>query len=753
MYNISNEIREKMREVLADNNISNEEKKHIIVDIFANLFGAEPSTPSFDNSDDDTLEYDPEYAAGYNLGKWFASETYKNYGHEPNTENMIDIPKRERMKILESAGQKLPKDQRLFDIIGNGLTLDEKIQLIIDLFMEPDENSKPSQGQQGQGQNQQSQQQNQQQQNQQQQQSQQQGQSQNQQQSQQGQSGEQSQESGEGDSDSSSQDDSNGQGNDTQNGSGSSNSEQGHDSENQQSGGGSNSNGGQDNKESGEESGSSGNGEENGSDDEFDENGSGSSKSEDGDDSENQGDIGRGSDDADSEENGSDADSSGKSAQEELDDLLNSDKGTEDNSSNNDYDFGDDVFGNDHVISQDDGEKIRNSENAKISDTDKQFGEDGDTSIEMLDELYDQIQGKLTAEDKEIVQKINNDLKQKVQRAKKGIVNWKKLLRKFMNTYADEYEKGGLRKNLYKMSGIGLYHPKPKKQLKKCVVYIDTSGSVNNEQTQLVPLMLAEIGKIAKDCGFSTVDVNLFHHTVYTDVDDPTIIARTKNIKPSTTVKKDWGILAQDGGTDIQQVYKSIEKNYTHNGKLNPGVATIIIITDVEGIMDSGTVSNFNKKFDRNVFKRMVYVIYDRYKDVHKGMLTTKVDEVLSPYSSHIEIGLKDFKKQIKARFTNESNNNDTIYMKKKYLREASLADRRKARDEQRVIAQSGDAEKISDVLRKDAIAGGRLLGVGANDRYFRPIKDIVERISLLGAKVMMLMFFQEVICIILPMI
>ena len=157
MYKVSNEIKEKIKEVLGDSNISNEEKKSIIVDIFANLFGV-PPMPAQQGSSDDSVEYDPEYAAGYNLGKWFAAETYKNYGHEPNTENMIDIPRRERMKILESAGQKLPKDQRLFDIIGNGLTVEEKIQLIIDLFMEPDDSQNQQQNQQGQQNGQQNQQ-------------------------------------------------------------------------------------------------------------------------------------------------------------------------------------------------------------------------------------------------------------------------------------------------------------------------------------------------------------------------------------------------------------------------------------------------------------------------------------------------------------------------------------------------------------------------------------------------------------------
>lgn len=744
MYKVSNEIKEKIKEVLGDSNISNEEKKSIIVDIFANLFGV-PPMPAQQGSSDDSVEYDPEYAAGYNLGKWFAAETYKNYGHEPNTENMIDIPRRERMKILESAGQKLPKDQRLFDIIGNGLTVEEKIQLIIDLFMEPDDSQNQQQNQQGQQngqQNQQSQQ--------------------NQQQNQQSNSADSGEDSNEPDDGGSEQGNPSQQQNQQNNGGdsgedsneldagGSEGGEQDKplqqqnqlgDNSNQQNG--SRGDAEQDEPNTGERgAGSSDNDSENGDTgaDEDDSVGSGSGDEQEdlGPDEKNgsspqnspqnqQGTENGTSSSSGQDENQDDAGEdgeSGKSAQEELDDLLNSDKASEENSSNNDFDFGDDVFGNDHVISQEDGEKIRQSENAKVSETDKNFGEDGEVSIEMIDELYGEIEAKLTAEEKEIVQKINGDLKQKVQRAKKGIINWKKLLRKFMNSYADVYEKGGMRKNLYKMSGIELHHPKPLKQMKKCVVYIDTSGSVNNEQTQLVPLMLAEIGKIAKDCGFSAVDVNLFHHTVYTDTDNPDVVARTKNIKPSTTVRKDWGILAQDGGTNIQEVYRSIERNYTQNGKLKQGVATIIIITDVEGVMDSGTVSNFIDKFDKSVFKKMVYVIYDRYKDIHKGQLETEVDKVLSPYSSHIEIGLRDFKKQIKARFTNESNN---IHMRRRFINEASLADRRKARDEQKAIVQSGDTEKINDVLRKDAIAGGRLLGVGANDRYFKPIKDIIK--------------------------
>ncbi len=713
-YNISDEIRDEIREVLTNNNISNDEKKSIIVDIFAKLFGSEPTPATPDNMSDDAIQFDPEYAAGYNLGKWFASETYKNYGHEPNTENMIDLPKRERMKILESVSTKLPKDQRLMNIIGDILTPEEKIKLIIDLFMEPDENQKPGQGQgQGQAQPQQNQQNND---------------DSGDEQDNQNQQNQQKQQSG-GASDSESGDDNDSDTSDNQQGGASGEKKDDNNQEqNQQPGGGSDDDQdnqnqqNQQNQQSGGGSSKQGDDKNNQSDQSS---GSSSSSKQDGGDDDQSGASDEYGDEEGSDESGDD---SGKSAQEELDDLLNTDKDSEANSANNDFDFGDDVMGNDHVISEEDGNKIRNSENATVAETDKNFAKEGETSIDLIDDLYDQIKAKLTAEEREFVDKVNNDLKQKVQRAKQGIIDWKKVLRKFMNSQADVYEKGSLRKNLYTMTGIGLHHPRATKQLNKCVVYIDTSGSVNNEQTQLVPLMLAEIGKIAKDCGFTSVDVNLFHHDVYTDVDDPRIISMTKNIKPSTTLRKDWGILANDGGTDIQKVYKSIEKNYTRNGKLNPGVATIIIITDVEGIMDSGTVSNYVKRFDKSVFKKMVYIIYDRYKDVHRGQLTTKVDSVLSPYSKHVEIGLADFKRQIKARFTNESINDMKRY-KNKFLREASLADRRKAREEQKNITQTGDTEKVADVLRRDAIAGGRLLGAGANDRYFKPIKDIVASV------------------------
>lgn len=731
-YNISDEIRDEIREVLTNNNISNDEKKSIIVDIFAKLFGSEPTPAMPDNMSDDAIQFDPEYAAGYNLGKWFASETYKNYGHEPNTENMIDLPKRERMKILESVSTKLPKDQRLMNIIGDILTPEEKIKLIIDLFMEPDENQKPGQGQgQSQGQPQQNQQNNDDsgdEQDDQNQQNQQNNGGSGDEQDNQNQQNQQNQQSG-GASDSESGDDNDSDASDNQQGGASGEQKDDNNQEqNQQSGGGSGdeqddqNQQNQQNQQSGGGSSKQGDDKNNQSDQSS---GSSSSSEQDGGDDDQSGASDEYGDEEGSDESGDD---SGKSAQEELDDLLNTDKDSEANSANNDFDFGDDVMGNDHVISEEDGNKIRNSENATVAETDKNFAKEGETSIDLIDDLYDQIKAKLTAEEREFVDKVNNDLKQKVQRAKKGIINWKKVLRKFMNSQADVYEKGSLRKNLYTMTGIGLHHPRATKQLNKCVVYIDTSGSVNNEQTQLVPLMLAEIGKIAKDCGFTSVDVNLFHHDVYTDVDDPIIISMTKNIKPSTTLRKDWGILANDGGTDIQKVYKSIEKNYTRNGKLNPGVATIIIITDVEGIMDSGTVSNYVKRFDKSVFKKMVYIIYDRYKDVHRGQLTTKVDSVLSPYSKHVEIGLADFKRQIKARFTNESINDMKRY-KNKFLREASLADRRKAREEQKNIVQSGDTEKIADVLRKDAIAGGRILGAGANDKYFKYIKDVIANI------------------------
>jgi len=363
----------------------------------------------------------------------------------------------------------------------------------------------------------------------------------------------------------------------------------------------------------------------------------------------------------------------------------------------------DNLFTGKHVIDQNIGDEIRKEQGITPKDPDWGMSDSEDAMIREAFPILDDIFKPVTQDDKEIVSAadtMKEKIKGRIRKSREGIIDWKKALEEFVSERSHTYTKGPLRKNVYQRTGIGLRHRvRAYEDFNKCVVYIDTSGSVNNNQTQLIPIMAGEIGKIMQDCHFNTVDIHLFDDVVYNEHFD---------VDSYTVADEEWGIEGADdgGGTNIHEVYKHIIKNYMDNGELNYDINAIIIITDVSGMQYSGNIKPFAQKLGKDVLERMLYVIYNDYPNMYLKDVTAEMDQLVSKYSQHYEISVENFRKQILGESMN-------INQKRLNVNEA-LGNLKKIQQKQQQAQQSPDQrseDEKQERLRKAEIQGARAIG------------------------------------------
>lgn len=356
-----------------------------------------------------------------------------------------------------------------------------------------------------------------------------------------------------------------------------------------------------------------------------------------------------------------------------------------------------------HVIDEKIGDEIRKEMGVTPKDPDWGMSDDEDAMIKEAFPIIDDIFKHAPQDDKELVsaaETMKNKIEGRIRKSREGIIDWKKALQDFISERSHTYEKGPLRKNVYQRTGIGIRHRvKAFNDFNKCVVYIDTSGSVNNNMTQLIPIMAGEVGKIMQDCHFNTVDIHLFDDVVYNEHFD---------VDSYTVQDENWGIEGADdgGGTNIHEVYKHIIKNYMNDGELNYDINAIIIITDVSGMQSSGNIKPFAAKLGQHTLERMLYVIYNDYANMYLKEVTEEMDQLVSKYSQHYEISVEAFRKQILSESMN-------INQKRMNMNEA-LGGLKKIQQKQQQ-AQIDPSERTEDEknerLRKAEIQGARAVG------------------------------------------
>lgn len=356
-----------------------------------------------------------------------------------------------------------------------------------------------------------------------------------------------------------------------------------------------------------------------------------------------------------------------------------------------------------HVIDEKIGDEIRKEMGVTPKDPDWGMSDDEDAMIKEAFPIIGDIFKHAPQDDKELVsaaETMKNKIEGRIRKSREGIIDWKKALQDFISERSHTYEKGPLRKNVYQRTGIGLRHRvKAFNDFNKCVVYIDTSGSVNNNMTQLIPIMAGEVGKIMQDCHFNTVDIHLFDDVVYNEHFD---------VDSYTVQDENWGIEGADdgGGTNIHEVYKHIIKNYMNDGELNYEINAIIIITDVSGMQYSGNIKPFAAKLGQHTLERMLYVIYNDYSNMYLKEVTAEMDQLVSKYSQHYEISVEAFRKQILSESMN-------INQKRMNMNEA-LGNLKKIQQKQQQAqidpSQRSEDEK-NERLRKAEIQGARAVG------------------------------------------
>lgn len=370
-----------------------------------------------------------------------------------------------------------------------------------------------------------------------------------------------------------------------------------------------------------------------------------------------------------------------------------------------------------HVVDKSVGDEIRKENGIMPKDPDWGLSNDEDAMVKEAFPLINDIfksYPKDTEEERETAETFKNKIQGRIRKSREGIIDWKRALQEFVSEKSKKHKKGPIRKNVYDTTGIALRHRvKDYTNYNKCVVYIDTSGSVNNSETQLIPIMAGEIAKIMKDCHFRTVDIHLFDDYVYDTHYD---------IDYYTVADENWGIEGVDDGgeTNIGQVYKHIKDTYIEDGELLPDVSAVIIITDVSGMQYSGSIKPYLKYFGEGALSRMLYVIYNDYSSKFISEINKTMEGLVSKESQFFVIPVEAFKKQLLGE--------SMIQEVNKYkINEAlgSIDSIKKKKEARAQIDDRSEAER-AERLRKAELQGAR--AIGKLENFIPEVISIIER-------------------------
>ena len=388
-----------------------------------------------------------------------------------------------------------------------------------------------------------------------------------------------------------------------------------------------------------------------------------------------------------------------------------------------------------HVVDKSLGDVIRKENGIMPKDPDWGLSDDEDAMVREAFPLIEDIfkpRPKDTEEETETAETFKNKIQGRIRKSREGIIDWKRALQDFVSEQSRKHKKGPIRKNVYDATGIVLKHRvRDYTNYNKCVVYIDTSGSVNNNETQLIPIMAGEISKIMKDCHFRTVDIHLFDDHVYDTHYD---------IDYYTVADENWGIEGADdgGGTNIGQVYKHIKDTYVDDGEFLPDVSAVIIITDVSGMEDSGSIKPYLKYFGERALSRLLYVIYNDYSSKFISEINETMSGLVSKESQFFVISVEAFKKQLLGE--------SMIQEVNKYkINEAlgSIDSIKKKKEARAQIDDRSEAER-AERLRKAELQGARAIGklenfipevISTLERYFPGFSSAKEYNSVVNNK------------------
>ena len=585
---------------------------------------------------------DPEYLRGFYFGKLYAEYMFNHHGVKPDIEYEIpDIDVSIIKALHESAStydvrNKEDYIKAINQMIVTSMNNEEAYQKIVDYInqifkdYEPEPqsggaqngpspfelNNPPQQQQNNQGsQNNQGGQQNQQ--NQQNQQGQQGG------QNQQGQQGGQSQQGGSDDANQGQKggsDSSDGSQSDSENSGGSSGEgkgdgdKSGEDSSSSNKGGDSNGENGENGGKDGENSNSN-----NGGSDSSDEIEPGSGKGNDSNGSDSEGNGGEsgndsgsdgGNDTGSSNQNGGGSGSSGsqKMTAEEYEDTLEkaeseyggSDKVAMRNTGDKSGKF------SDKVLTDEEAKEILDELNAETNAKDDYGVEGNDNDVlNALKATGAQMRSNERANvpaANEGIKESNENMIASLKEAVDSDIDWKGELQDYISSYSTNKEYRHFNKNVASRSGLYMKNSyRTKDSLKKCLVYLDTSGSAIG----FVISMLKEVSELLMQNNFQSVDFHLFADSVY-DRD------RYIDMSPEDAydIFNDNGVKIRSGGTSPDAVYKHIYKNYTDRGELDGEIDFIIILSDHSGITGTGDSIEADG-LNPSCTEKMFYLIYD----------------------------------------------------------------------------------------------------------------------------------------------
>ena len=163
----------------------------------------------------------------------------------------------------------------------------------------------------------------------------------------------------------------------------------------------------------------------------------------------------------------------------------------------------DSIMGTGDVIDDTEADVIRKENDIDPVDKDHYTGDDAEASkeeaLKPLKKVFDKGKklGVFTEEQIKQIDKKIEGLEKSYKKSREGIIDWRRVLKNFVSTKSNISINGPIMQNRRIFSKIQSNYPRRLvTNYNKCVIYVDTSYSLNNEQTQLIPILCSEIVNI-----------------------------------------------------------------------------------------------------------------------------------------------------------------------------------------------------------------------------------------------------------------
>lgn len=374
-----------------------------------------------------------------------------------------------------------------------------------------------------------------------------------------------------------------------------------------------------------------------------------------------------------------------------------------------DFDGTGDLFGENHVMTDDMRSQIEDARSAKLKktlfDNESPFSSE-DGLLKAIETMTGRTFGKNSQpEDEDKARKGLERTKERLRANRKGFIDWCQELRKFLKGLRMSKAKTDMRtRTLLDPTAPALFNRDPMVEAgNKLVIYLDVSGSVVG-RPGVLSQVIAEIKKIARECKFKKLDLICFDQGI---LDQYCLIDQT----PAEIQNPGWTInRPPGGGTVFDSVYKHMFKYYA----LKKSTSAVLIFSDSDATASSNIFSNWaSKPANRSMAVQIKTKLGKKCMFIGVGVNPSALSEfkvATIPGTKVILVDGDDFVMAMRSaplpNNTNESNNNKTI-MNKYYeidnLNEAFARTKKPAAQKQETPVVEPAAEPAEPVIEPGA--------------------------------------------------